>query len=457
MATSLELRAQRKPLAEKMRSIVTDVHANCGKWTSEQRSEFDKMSAEVDSLQRQADKMDDEARKTASDAALAAGMDERSFYEKKAAQTKNIITSEMRANAFRAWAFGDRPASVDQRWADHAKACGVDVASPEFSLSLFSKAPRSEADIRSMISENVTYRATTAQSLTAAAGGNTVADDISMMGAVEQALLQYGGQRNLSRVIRTANGSDLPIPTNDDTTTAAAILTEASTVTIQSLNFAQVTLGAYKYSSYVVSSYELLEDSAIDLPSFIGEAIGVRIARGTNDSFTTGTGSSQPKGAVNAATTTVTGSTATGGDITYANVVSLYHSVDPAYRSSPSFAFQCSDGILSEIRALVDSNGVPLWNVSLRDDTPNLLLGAPVNINQDMTASSTVAAAKILVAGDFSKHIIRDVADMRLRRLDERLALSDQVGFVAFSRHDSAILFSTSATASQPIVALLTT
>lgn len=452
---SLNLKRKRLPLADKLNSIVRDASATG--WTSDKRAEFDKLETEIDRLGAAAADAERQEKSALVNDARSAGIEESNWHEKKASQTKNMITSEMRQNAFRAWCFGGQPSAIKPEWADHAKACGVDLRSPEFSVSLLTSPPTNEAELRARINEHITYRATTAQSLTAAAGGNTVADDNSLMGSVEQALLQFGGQRLLSRIVRTNGGQDLPIPQSDDTTSAAALITEGSTVTIQSLTFSQTVLGSYKYSSYVVSSVELLEDTAINLPQFVGNSIGDRIARGTNAAFTNGTGSSQPKGAVNAAVTTVTGSTATGGDVTYNNIVDLYHSVDPAYRRSPSFAFQCSDGILSELRKLVDSNGVPLWNVSLRDDAPNLLLGSPVNINQDMTASSTVAAAKILVAGDFSKHIIRDVANLRIRRNDELLSLKDQVGWVAFSRHDSAILFSTSAAASQPIVALLTT
>lgn len=452
---SLNLKRQRLPLADKLNGIVRD--ANATGWTSDKRAEFDNLEKEIDRLGAAAADAERQEKNALVNDAKRAGIEESNWYDKKAAQTKNVVTSEMRQNAFRAWCFGGQPSAVKPEWADAAKACGVDMRSPEFSLDLLSNSPRSDEELRARINEHITYRATTAQSLTAAAGGNTVANDNSLMGSVEQALLEFGGQRLLSRVIRTAAGNDLPIPQSDDTTSSASLITEGSTVTIQSLTFSQTVLGAYKYSSYVVSSVELLEDTAINLQQFVGQSIGDRIARGTNAAFTNGSGSSQPKGAVNAAVTTVTGSTATGGDITYNNIVSLYHSVDPAYRRSASFAFQCNDGILSELRKLVDSNGVPLWNVSLRDNAPNLLLGSPVNINQDMTASSTVAAAKILIAGDFSKHIIRDVANLRIRRNDELLSLKDQVGWVAFSRHDSAILFSTSATASQPIVALLTT
>jgi len=117
-----------------------------------------------------------------------------------------------------------------------------------------------------------------------------------------------------------------------------------------------------------------------------------------------------------------------------------------------------SDGLLSEVRALVDSQGNPIWAISARDGIEGTqLLGHRININQSMTSSSTNDTTKIIVAGDFSKHIIRDVASVRLRRLDERLALSDEVAWTCFSRHDAAILFSTSATASAPVVALRTT
>tara|TARA_Y100000004_G_scaffold39865_1_gene43035 strand:- start:22226 stop:23620 length:1395 start_codon:yes stop_codon:yes gene_type:complete len=452
---SLNLKRQRLPLADRLNKIVRE--ANASGWTNDKRAEFDKLEKEIDRLGSAAADAERQEKNALVNDARNAGIEESNWHEKKAAQTKNVITNEMRQNAFRAWCFGGQPSAVRSEWADAAKACGVDLRSPEFGLELLSRQVRSEDELRARINEHITYRATTAQSLTNAAGGFTVANDNSLMGSVERALLEFGGQRLVSRVIRTAAGNDLPIPQSDDTTNSASLITEGSTVTIQSLTFSQTVLGSYKWSSYVVSSAELLEDTAINLEQFVGDAIGERIARGTNASFTNGTGSSQPKGAVHAAVVTVTGSTATGGDITLNNIVDLYHSVDPAYRRSPSFAFQCNDGILSELRKLVSSDGVPLWQASLRDDAPNLILGTPVNINQDMTASSTAAAAKILVAGDFSKHIIRDVANLRIRRNDQALAVSDQVGWVAFSRHDSAILFSTSATASQPLVALQTT
>jgi hypothetical protein len=57
-----------------------------------------------------------------------------------------------------------------------------------------------------------------------------------------------------------------------------------------------------------------------------------RIGRGTNQHFTTGTGSSQPQGIVTGATTGVTAAGVAA--ITADELIDLVHSVDPAYRRS---------------------------------------------------------------------------------------------------------------------------
>ena len=450
MSKSLELKQQRVPLAARMRELVKD-SADKG-WSNEARAEFDKLEKEIDRLGSAAVDAEREEKSAAYGDAIAAGIDEQRFEEKK---NRADITMDMRANALRAWCFGDNPSMIRDEWRDHAKACGVDLNSPEFKLKLWGVAPRNEADLRQRIRDNITYRATTAQSTTAAAGGNTIADDNSLMANVERALLAFGGQRNVSRVIRTDNGADLPIPLSDDTGTSAAILTEGSTVTIQSLNFGSVTLKAHKYSSYVVASYELLQDTAIDMAAFVGQAFGERIARGTNAHFTTGDGSSKPTGALKNATAVAK---STDGIISYPSLVNLVNSIDPLYAASDSFAVQCSQGVYGELRKLVDANKQPIFNVVVAEGAPDRILGVPININQSMVASSTVAASPVIAAGDFSRHIIRDVSDLRIVRLNERLALSDQTGFVAYYRGDSGLtVSSTVAAASQPIKALKTT
>jgi predicted phage gp36 major capsid-like protein len=76
-----------------------------------------------------------------------------------------------------------------------------------------------------------------------------------------------------------------------------------------------------------------MQDNSINLPQLLGRLLGERLGRITNTHFTTGTGTGQPNGVVTAATFTqaTTGNATT---ITFANLVALYHSVDPAYRGN---------------------------------------------------------------------------------------------------------------------------
>ena len=158
---------------------------------------------------------------------------------------------------------------------------------------------------------------------TTTAGGHMVADEFS--NRLWESLLSFGGIRQ-SRVtiLNTATGADLPIPTLDDTSNSGSILAENASASETDLVFGQVVLQSFKYSSDLVrSSTELLTDGAVDVNQVIGGALGTRLARITNEHFTTGTGSSQPRGYVTAADTGVTAASATA--FTYAELLSLKH------------------------------------------------------------------------------------------------------------------------------------
>lgn len=54
--------------------------------------------------------------------------------------------------------------------------------------------------------------------------------------------------------------------------------------------------------------------------------------------------------------------------------------------------------------------------------------------------AGTMAAGNVtMLVGDFKKFTVRRVKSFALRRLDERFATSDQVGFVGFGRYDSIV------------------
>jgi HK97 family phage major capsid protein len=270
-------------------------------------------------------------------------------------------------------------------------------------------------------------------------GGFTVPD--APMGALEKALLSFGGMRAVSTILRTSTGADLPIPTNNDTANKGAILAENTVVTELDLTFGQLVLQAYKYSSKsVLCSVEFLQDTSINAMDFIGTALGERIGRIQNDHFTVGTGTGEPKGIVAAAT--ASGVTAAGQTtISYDNLIDLIHSVDPSYRENGRFLLH--DTALAMIKKTKvlqfsgDTMGAPLWVPGV-NSLPNTILEYPYTINQSLAPLATTT--KSVLFGDLSKYIIRDCREVTLIRLDERYADFHQVGFLAFARSDGDLL-----------------
>lgn len=296
---------------------------------------------------------------------------------------------------------------------------------------------RLSPDGRELTLDLRTTRELRAQSTTAAAGGYTIAQELAS--SIEAAMLAFGGMRQANTtVIRTGTGGQLDFPTNDDTSNTGAILAENAAASEQDLTFGTLQLDAYKYTSKLVRvSLELLQDSAFDFASFLGEALGTRIGRITNTHFTTGTGTSQPNGVVTAGTLGKTGATGQTTTVTYNDLVDLLHSVDPSYRSRGA-QWMFSDATFAAIKKLVDGNSLPLWQPSLSQGAPNTILGHGYVINQDV--ADMAANAKSILFGDFSKYLIRDVLTITVRRSDDRYMEYAQSAFIAFSRHDGDLL-----------------
>ncbi len=273
-------------------------------------------------------------------------------------------------------------------------------------------------------------------------GGYTVPE--GFWAKVTETMKAFGGAAVGAESIGTDSGNSLPWPTNDDTSNTGYILGENSAATNEGdLSFGQKTLGAYTFvSGPGLVSLQLLQDSGIDIESFVARKMGERLGRIQNTRFTTGTGSSQPQGCVYGATTGKT--TASATVITYDELIDLVHSVDAAYRATGRCSFKMHDLILAYVRKIRDDSGGsglgrPIWEPSVQAGQPDTLLGYPVVINNDM--DSTVAATKkTMLFGDHQSHfVVRRVNGGQLMRLAERYAEYLQVGFIAYERADSLV------------------
>jgi HK97 family phage major capsid protein len=207
-------------------------------------------------------------------------------------------------------------------------------------------------------------------------------------------------------------------------------------VSPQDMVFGQVSISTFMYRSLIPVTIELMQDSAFDLESWIREQLIIRLGRGTNVHFTTGSGSGQPKGFITSASSGVTGSSTTS--ISTDDLFDLEHSVDPAYRKSASAGWQMNDATLKVLKKLKDSQNRPLWVAGFTMKAPDTINGYPFVINQDM--ADVQASNKSLAFGDWSKFVVRDVRNPLIIRANELFIGNGQIGFFIFSRHGSNTL-----------------
>lgn len=271
---------------------------------------------------------------------------------------------------------------------------------------------------------------------TGAAGGFLVPQEFHA--AIIESMRAYGGIRNSRAfIMTTSSGAPLAVPTVDETANTGVRIAENTQATDLAPTFGQRIIGAHMYTSRIIRvSLQLLQDSAFDLSRFLTGVMGTRLGRITNTEFTTGTGTGQPQGVQTAATSGVVAGAGNTTTITYANLVALEHSVDPAYRNGAEWMFH--DTTLRALKLLMDGQGRPLWMPGIAVREPDTILGYRYVINQDMPVMA--ASARSILFGDFSKFWVRDVLDIQVARLVERYADFLQVGFMAVSRHDSALL-----------------
>jgi len=277
-------------------------------------------------------------------------------------------------------------------------------------------------------------RAATTQ--TAATGGVLVPR--SLFNEVDMALKAYGGVYSVARILTDSRGNTLDIPTLDDTANKSVIVAENTDIgNGTDLSFGSVSLSAYKYKTgWIRVPQELIEDSDFNITGMVTEAIVERNARALAEHLTIGTGSGQPQGVVTGAS--ASGVTVAASALTADNVLELLHKINPSYRRSPSFNLMFNDSTFLTLRKLKDSQGLYIFNNGVAGGAPDTIFGVPFIINEDMASIGTGNTS--VIAGDFSKYIVRTVNQPRLVRTDELFKGSDQVAFNYFQRVDAKII-----------------
>jgi HK97 family phage major capsid protein len=275
----------------------------------------------------------------------------------------------------------------------------------------------------------------TMSTTTGSEGGFTVPSEIAS--ELIAAMKDFSGVRQVADAFTTEGGNPLSYPGSDGTAEVGELIAENVTATALDPSFTTVALNVYKYSSKIVAvPFELLQDSTIDMEGFVRKRLAERIGRITNQHFTTGTGSGQPRGAATGATVGKTGTTGQTTTVIADDLIDLVHSVNSAYRNQGRCRFMMRDATFGSVRKLKDSQNRPIfipgWD-GLGKAMPDEILGYPVKVNDDVAAMA--ANARSILFGDFDYYKVRDALQVILFRFtDSAYAKLGQVGFLAWHR-----------------------
>jgi HK97 family phage major capsid protein len=244
-----------------------------------------------------------------------------------------------------------------------------------------------------------------------------------------------GPMLDTSTVLNTASGENLQIPSLA-TYSAGTVFGEAAAIGESDPTFNSfVTLGAFKFSFLTQVSRELVEDSGVDILSFLASQTGNSMGFSVNAALTTGTGTVQPNGIVNRSTLGVTGTSIAP---TADNLIDLVYSVDTVGRRLPGTGFQMNASQIANVRKLKDGAGQFLFTPALSADANDLLLGYPIFENPAMANAGT--ANRSVIFGHLPSYFVRSVGGLKLDRSDDFAFSADLVTFRATFRVDGNLI-----------------
>jgi HK97 family phage major capsid protein len=266
-------------------------------------------------------------------------------------------------------------------------------------------------------------------------GGFLVPTDVR--NEIVSALRQSGPLQGLATTILTEDGRAMNLPT-DFSHGSAQWVAENAAVTASDETLTQVAFSAYRATSKVIASEELLQDSTVNLERFIQNELGDRIGQLEETAFMVGDGSGKPLGLATAGNgVSILQAAAGAGNVTtftYTALVNFVYSLPYQYRKNASWVL--SDGAVKNLALILEGGtGKPMFPEIGRGGGEGSLIGFPIYTSPDLAAPA--ASAKVGVFGDIRQgYRIRRVAGVGLQRQNELHSDNGQVGFRGWDRVD---------------------
>jgi HK97 family phage major capsid protein len=230
----------------------------------------------------------------------------------------------------------------------------------------------------------------------------------------------------------------IPYSTDDISTSGVSVTWEDETDTNTETDFSMGSsaVGIKKCRALIKVSNDLLEDNAVDIVGLLSDLLAEAFGIESDKVLTNGSGGKKPEGFMTNSDISTINSGA-GAALTYDGLVNFIYGLPEQY--SQGAVFMCKRATVALLRQLKDSQNRPLWEPSMQVGAPATVLGMPIRTNEHMPA--VAAAAKAAVVADFNRlYVLAERVGLTIRRLDEKYADTDEVGFIARRRFGGKVV-----------------
>ncbi len=233
---------------------------------------------------------------------------------------------------------------------------------------------------------------------TPAAGGYVTAPEYST--TVIEKVTEFSPMRSLASIMSIGT-TEIYLPTLETPLTGNWV-TETGPRPSSEPVFDQLNIKVFEHAVTVPVSQQLIEDSFIDLQSYLAGQIGQQFGKAEAAAFVTGDGNGKPTGFLNDPAVFEQVTAAQDGTDVIDQLIKLFYALPSAYAARASWLMNRKTMAL--IRGSLDTTKRMLWGDSLATGQPATLLGRPVYEAVDMPDyQPEVAADTFPVAfGDFS-------------------------------------------------------
>jgi HK97 family phage major capsid protein/HK97 family phage prohead protease len=247
-------------------------------------------------------------------------------------------------------------------------------------------------------------------------GGNLVND--TLMTQILEKLGKSNPIRQLANSIQLDTGL-LKIPRLVDGVAPGSV-TETGTKPESAPTFEQISIEPYMMGAQVLVSRSQLEDSAVNLVSWISGHVADKFGELESAWFVKGNGTTQAEGVMTS--TEVQELTSAAVALKVDDLLDVFYSVKSSYANAGAWVMNRKTARL--IRGLKDSDGNLIWERSLQNGEPANILGRPVYVADDMP--DPIAGSTPIIFGDFYRGYL----------ITDRVAFEPSVDYAKFSEND---------------------